>query len=67
MASREARESRIPSYPIAMPPVTGIAVNWRGVPPASFILTFTTCACRFSADLQGAAPFRQAVTPITGR
>ena len=44
MASREASEERIPSCPMAMPSVTVMVVNSRGVPPPFFTPPFTACA-----------------------
>jgi hypothetical protein len=41
MASREAREDRMPSCPMAMPSVTVIVVNSRGVPFAALTPSFT--------------------------
>jgi hypothetical protein len=66
MASRLARLDRIPSCPMAIPSVTVIVVNSRGVPIACFTPSFTACACRFSAMLQGAASFQQVATPTKG-
>ena len=53
MASREASDDRMPSCPIAMPSVTVMVVNSRGVPLACFTPIFTDCAWRLSAMLQG--------------
>ncbi len=66
MASRLASEDFIPSWPIAMPSVTVMVVNSRGVPSAAFTPSFTAWAWRFSAMLQGAASFQQVATPISG-
>ena len=66
MASREASDDRIPSCPMAMPSVTVIVVNSRGVPPPFLTPCLTTCACRLSAMLQGAASFQQVATPTQG-
>ena len=66
MASREASDERMPSWPMAMPSVTVMVVNSRGVPSADFTPIFTACACRFSAMLQGAASFQQVATPTRG-
>ena len=51
---------------MAMPSVTVIVVNSRGVPPASATPFFTDWACRFSAMLHGAASFQQVATPTKG-
>jgi hypothetical protein len=66
MASRLASEDRMPSCPMAMPSVTVMVVNSRGVPPAFLTPCLTTWACRFSAMLQGAASFQQVATPTKG-
>ncbi len=66
IASREASDDRIPSWPMAMPSVTVIVVNSRGVPPPTFTPCLTACAWRFSAMLQGAASFQQVATPTQG-
>ena len=56
----------MPWWPIAMPSVTVMVVNSRGVPPASVTPFFTDCAWRDSAMLQGAASFQQVATPTKG-
>jgi hypothetical protein len=56
----------MPWCPIAIPSVTVIVVNSRGVPPASETPFFTDCACRDSAMLHGAASFQQVATPTKG-
>ena len=56
----------MPSCPIAMPSVTVIVVNWRGVPPALVTPVFAALACRSSAVLHGAASFQQLTTPTSG-
>ena len=66
MASRLASDERIPSCPMAMPSVTVIVVNSRGVPFIALTPSLTACACRFSAILQGAASFQQVATPTKG-
>ena len=49
---------------MAMPSVTVMVVNSRGVPlPECFTPSFTACAWRLSAMLQGAASFQQVATP----
>ena len=67
IASRLTSEDRIPSCPMAMPSVTVMVVNSRGVPAASFTPDLTACACRLRAMLQGAASFQQVATPTKGR
>ncbi len=66
MTSRLTSEDFIPSWPIAMPSVTVIVVNSRGVPPAAATPFFAACAWRDSAMLQGAASFQVVATPISG-
>ncbi len=66
MASREASDERMPSWPMAMPSVTVMVVNSRGVPSACLTPSFTACAWRFSEMLQGAASFQQVATPTKG-
>ncbi len=56
----------MPSCPIAMPSVTVMVVNSRGVPPASDTPFFADCACRESAMLQGAASFQEVAMPTSG-
>ena len=66
MASLEASDERMPSCPIAIPSVTVIVVNSRGVPPAALTPSLAERACLFSAILQGAASFQQVATPTNG-
>ena len=51
---------------MAMPSVTVMVQNSRGVPPAAATPFFTTWAWRISAMLQGAASFQQEATPTNG-
>ncbi len=67
IASRLASDERMPSCPMAMPSVTVMVVNSRGVPSASLTPSLTAWACRLSAMLQGAASFQQVATPTKGR
>ena len=66
IASRLTSDERMPSWPMAMPSVTVMVVNSRGVPIACFTPSFTACAWRLSAMLQGAASFQQVATPTKG-
>ena len=59
MTSRDGSEEYMPAWPIAMPSVTVMVQNSRGVPPAAATPFFTACAWRISAMLQGAASFQQ--------
>ncbi len=63
MSSRLTSELFIPWWPMAMPSVTVMVVNSRGVPPALATPFFTTCACRASVMLHGAASFQVVATP----
>ena len=66
IASREGSEARMPAWPIAMPSVTVMVQNSRGVPCADATPFFTACAWRISEMLQGAASFQQDATPTNG-
>jgi hypothetical protein len=66
MTSRDGSEDFMPSWPIAMPSVTVMVQNSRGVPPAEATPFFTACAWRISEMLQGAASFQQLATPTKG-
>ena len=66
IASRLARDERIPSWPMAIPSVTVIVVNSRGVPAADFTPILTDWACRLREILHGAASFQQVATPMKG-
>ena len=66
MRSRLASEDFMPWWPMAMPSVTVMVVNSRGVPPPRSTPIFTAWACRLSAMLQGAASFQQVATPTIG-
>ena len=43
----------MPWWPMAMPSVTVMVVNSRGVPPASLTPFLTDCACRLEGDVAG--------------
>ena len=66
MTSREASEDFMPWWPMAMPSVTVMVQNSRGVPCAEATPFFTACAWRISEMLQGAASFQQLATPMKG-
>jgi hypothetical protein len=66
MHSREGRDERMPSWPIAIPSVTVMVQNSRGVPPADATPFLTAWAWRIKAMLQGAASFQQDATPTNG-
>ena len=51
---------------MAMPSVTVMVQNSRGVPPACFTPTEAAWAWRIRAVLQGAAWFQQDATPTNG-
>ncbi len=56
----------MPSWPMAMPSVTVMVQNSRGVPWAAATPCFTACAWRIREMLQGAASFQQVATPTKG-
>ena len=66
ITSRDGSEDFMPSWPMAMPSVTVMVQNSRGVPPAAATPFLTACAWRISAMLQGAASFQQEATPTNG-
>ena len=66
MHSRDGSEERMPSWPMAMPSVTVMVQNSRGVPPPAETPFLTAWAWRISAMLQGAASFQQEATPTSG-
>ena len=66
MTSRDGRDDFMPAWPMAMPSVTVMVQNSRGVAPTEATPIFTACACRISAILQGAASFQQVATPTKG-
>jgi len=61
MHSRDGSDERMPSWPMAMPSVTVMVQNSRGVPPAEATPFLTAWAWRISEILQGAA--RSSTTP----
>jgi hypothetical protein len=66
ITSREGNDAFMPAWPIAIPSVTVMVQNSRGVAPTAATPFFTTCAWRISAMLQGAASFQQVATPTNG-
>ena len=66
MTSRDGSEEYMPAWPIAMPSVTVMVQNSRGVPPAWATPFLTAWAWRISAILHGAASFQQDATPTNG-
>ena len=66
ITSRDTSDDFMPWWPMAMPSVTVIVVNSRGVPPAAATPFLAACAWRESAMLQGAASFQQVATPTKG-
>ena len=66
MTSRLTSEDFMPAWPMAMPSVTVMVVNSRGVPPAALTPFFAACAWRASEMLQGAASFQVVATPTKG-
>ena len=66
MVSRLTRDDFMPAWPMAMPSVTVMVVNSRGVPPAARTPCLTICAWRASEMLHGAASFQVVATPTSG-
>ena len=66
MTSRLISDAFIPAWPIAMPSVTVIVVNSRGVPRAVATPFLAAWAWRASAMLHGAASFQVVATPTRG-
>ena len=66
MHSRDGSDERMPSWPMAMPSVTVMVQNSRGVPPAAATPFLTAWAWRISEMLQGAASFQHDATPTSG-
>ena len=66
ITSREASEDFMPAWPMAMPSVTVMVVNSRGVPRLAATPFLTACAWRCSEMLQGAASFQAVATPTSG-
>ncbi|MNC95579.1 hypothetical protein D3C83_127320 [compost metagenome] len=66
MISRDGSDDFMPWCPMAMPSVTVIVQNSRGVPLAAATPRLTACAWRISEMLQGAASFQQVATPTKG-
>src|SRR5258708_23353599 len=56
----------MPAWPMAMPSVTVMVVNSRGVPLPALTPFFTAWAWRDSVMLQGAASFQVVATPTSG-
>ena len=67
ITSRETSDDFMPWWPMAMPSVTVMVQNSRGVPPAASTPFLADCAWRISAMLQGAASFQHDTTPTNGR
>jgi hypothetical protein len=66
ITSRLTSELRMPSWPMAMPSVTVMVQNSRGVPPAALTPLATALAWRIRAVLHGAASFQHEATPTNG-
>ena len=66
ITSREGSDALMPWWPMAMPSVTVMVQNSRGVPPPAATPFFTDWAWRMSEMLQGAASFQQVATPTRG-
>ena len=66
ITSRETRLARIPSVPIETPSETAIVLNSIGVPPASRIPRFTSCASSRWFRLHGIVSIQVVATPMIG-
>ena len=66
MTSRLTRLDFMPSWPMAMPSVTVMVQNSRGVAPAALTPALTAWAWRIRAVLHGAASFQHDATPTNG-
>ena len=66
ITSRDGSDDFMPWWPMAMPSVTVMVQNSRGVPRAAATPFLTACAWRISEMLQGAASFQQVATPTKG-
>ena len=66
ITSRDGSDDFMPWWPMAMPSVTVMVQNSRGVPLAAATPFFTAWAWRMSEMLQGAASFQQVATPTSG-
>ena len=66
ITSRDGNDEYMPPWPMAMPSVTVMVQNSRGVPPDAFTPCLVDWAWRISAILQGAASFQQLATPTKG-
>jgi hypothetical protein len=66
ITSRLTSDDFMPWWPMAMPSVTVMVVNSRGVPPPALTPFFTACAWRDSVMLHGAASFHVVTTPTSG-
>ena len=66
IASRDTSDAFMPEWPMAMPSVTVMVVNSRGVPPAARTPALAAWAWRDSVMLQGAASFQVVATPTKG-
>ena len=66
ITSRETRLARIPSVPIETPSEIAIVLNSIGVPPASRIPRFTSCASSRWFRLHGIVSIHVVATPMIG-
>ncbi len=66
MISRLISEDFIPWWPIAMPSVTVMVLNRRGVPPPAITPSRQISACAFRVVLQGAESLPALTTPTKG-
>src|SRR5262249_14415857 len=66
ITSPETSDARIPTGPMETPSETAIVLNSSGVPPASRMPRFTSCASSRWFRLQGIVSIHVVATPISG-
>ena len=67
MQSRETSDAFMPWCPMAIPSVTVMVLNRRGIPPASLTPIRAASACASSVVLHGAESFPAEAIPTNGR
>ena len=66
ITSRLTSEARMPSWPMEMPSLTAMVVNWMGKPPAERTPSLARRARRSRGRLQGVTSFHDEATPTWG-
>ena len=67
ITSRDTRDARIPSWPMAMASETAMVVNSTGTAPAARTPSLAAAARRFRWMLHGVTSFQEEATPTWGR